>query len=74
MDKIGKFFHSPANWCGLSLSSVALVLGGLGLAPWGGAALAVLGYALGFGVGGVWAGWLGAFVRFLISCVYVPDA
>jgi hypothetical protein len=56
MNKIGKFFQSPANWCGLSLSSVALVLGGLGLALWGGAALAVLGYALGFGVGGVWAG------------------
>lgn len=56
MDKIGKFFHSPANWCGLCLSSVGLVLGGLGLAQWGGAALAVLGYALGFGVGGVWAG------------------
>jgi hypothetical protein len=56
MNKIGNFLQSPANWCGMGLSTVALILSGLGLAQWGGAALAVLGYAMGFGVGGLWAG------------------
>jgi hypothetical protein len=56
MNKITRFLQSPANWCGLGLSTVALVLSSLGLAQWGGAALAVLGYGAGFAVGGLWLG------------------
>ena len=56
MNKIGRFLQSPANWCGVGLSTMALVLSSLGLAQWGATALAVLGYAAGFGVGGLWLG------------------
>ncbi|MDP2367930.1 hypothetical protein [Rhodoferax sp.] len=56
MNKIGRFLQSPANWCGVGLSTAALVLSSLGLAQWGATALAVLGYAAGFGVGGLWLG------------------
>ncbi|OGB28801.1 MAG: hypothetical protein A3F78_07210 [Burkholderiales bacterium RIFCSPLOWO2_12_FULL_61_40] len=56
MNKISSFLQSPANWGGLGLSTVALVLSSLGLAQWGGGALALLGYAAGFGVAGMWFG------------------
>lgn len=56
MNKIGHFLQSPANWGGIGLSTVALVLSSLGLAQWGGGALALLGYAAGFGVAGMWFG------------------
>ena len=56
MNKISRFLQSPANWCGVGLSTVALVLSSLGLAQWGATALALLGYAAGFGVGGLWLG------------------
>ena len=56
MNRVSNFLTSPANWCGMGLSSVALILSGLGLAQWGGVGLAVLGYIMGFGVGGLWAG------------------
>lgn len=49
---------SPANWCGLGLASIVLVLKALGLlgTTWG-LGVAGLGYAVGFVVGGVWFGW-----------------
>lgn len=56
LHQIGRFLQSPANWCGVGLSSAALILSGLGLMQWGAPALAVLGYAAGFGVGGLWLG------------------
>lgn len=57
MHKISRFLQSPANWCGMGLSSVALLLSSLGLAQWGAGALALLGYMAGFSVGGLWFGW-----------------
>lgn len=55
-----RFTQSPANWCGLGLGTLALLLSGSGLALWGGAVgsvgLAALGYGAGFGVGGLWLG------------------
>lgn len=59
MHRISRFLQSPANWCGLGLSTVALVLSSLGLAQWGGTLLALMGYAAGFGVGGLWFGFPG---------------
>lgn len=56
MNKISSFLQSSANWGGIGLSSVALVLSSLGLTPWGGEVLALLGYAAGFGVAGLWFG------------------
>lgn len=56
MGKLGRFLQSPANWFGLALSSVALVLSALGLTRWGGLALAALGYAVGFCMAGLWLG------------------
>lgn len=56
MHKISHFLQSPANWGGIGLSSLALVLSSLGLTQWGAGALALLGYAAGFGVAGVWFG------------------
>ena len=56
MNKIGNFLQSPANWGGVGLATLALVLSGLGLTQVGAGALAALGYAAGFGVGGMWFG------------------
>jgi hypothetical protein len=56
MNTISNFLQSPANWFGIGLSTVALVLSSLGLTQVGAGALAVLGYAAGFGVGGMWFG------------------
>lgn len=56
MNKIGNFLQSPANWGGIGLATLALVLSSLGLTQWGGAALALVGYAAGFGIGGMWFG------------------
>jgi hypothetical protein len=56
MNRIVGFLQSPANWTGLGLATVALLLHSLGLTQWGGLGLAGLGYAIGFGVGGLWLG------------------
>ncbi len=57
---LARLAQSPANWCGLGLGTLALLLSGSGLAQWGGmlgtAGLAALGYGTGFGVGGLWLG------------------
>lgn len=55
-----RLLQSPANWCGLGLATVAMLLSATGFAQWGGSVgtlgLAALGYATGFGVGGMWLG------------------
>ncbi len=59
LQRAGRFLQSPANWCGLGLGTVALVLSGGGVAAGGAlgaAGLAALGYGAGFGVGGLWLG------------------
>jgi hypothetical protein len=60
MNGIQRWLFSGANWSGLALATVALLLSAFGLAQWGGTvgtlALAVLGYGVGFGVGGLWLG------------------
>ena len=56
MNKIGNFLQSPANWGGVGLATLALALSSVGLVQVGAGALALLGYAAGFGVGGMWFG------------------
>lgn len=56
MNKISNFLQSPANWGGIGLATLALVLSSVGLVQVGAGALALLGYAAGFGVGGMWFG------------------
>jgi hypothetical protein len=56
MDKLIRFFVSPANWCGLGLATAVLVLKALGLVGLSGLGVAVLGYAAGFVAGGMWLG------------------
>ena len=55
--KAWRLLTSPANWVGLALASVALVLKALGLLGGLGLGVALLGYAAGFVVGGLWLGW-----------------
>lgn len=47
---------SPANWFGLGLATLVLGLKAMGLVGWHGLPLALLGYAAGFAVGGLWMG------------------
>ena len=56
MNKISNFLQSPANWGGMGLATLALVLSSVGLTQVEAGALALLGYAAGFGVGGMWFG------------------
>jgi hypothetical protein len=51
-----RFLGSPANWLGLGLATVALVLKALGLLGTLGLGVAVVGYAAGFVAGGLWFG------------------
>jgi hypothetical protein len=55
-DKLLRILTSPANWCGLGLATVVLVLKALGLVGVAGLPLALVGYVAGFGVGGLWLG------------------
>ncbi len=57
MQKLLRLIVSPANWCGLGLATVVLLLEGLGLVGLAGWPLALLGYAAGFVAGGLWLGW-----------------
>ena len=36
LNTLTRFTQSPANWCGLGLGTLALLLSGSGLALWGG--------------------------------------
>lgn len=56
MTMLLRWLASPANWCGLGLASVVLVLKGTGLLGTLGLGVAVLGYGAGFVVGGLWLG------------------
>ena len=56
IDQLMRFAVSPANWCGLGLATVVLVLKGLGLVGLAGLPVALLGYAIGFVAGGLWLG------------------
>ncbi len=56
MSKFARILQSPANWCGLGLATVAMVLSAAGLTQWGAPLLAAVGYAVGFGIGGLWLG------------------
>lgn len=55
--KAWRLLTSPANWGGLALASVTLVLKALGLLGSLGLGVALLGYAAGFVVAGLWLGW-----------------
>ena len=55
-DKLSRVLTSPANWSGLALAIVVLVLKALGLVGVAGLPLALLGYAAGFVAGGLWLG------------------
>jgi hypothetical protein len=54
--KLLRLVASPANWCGLGLASVVLVLKAMGLLGDLGLGVAVLGYLAGLGMGGLWLG------------------
>jgi hypothetical protein len=56
MDKLMRLIGAPANWCGLGLASVVLVLKALGFLGTMGLGVAALGYVAGFVIGGVWLG------------------
>jgi hypothetical protein len=56
MDKLLRILTSPANWCGLGLATAVLVLKAMNLIGSAALPLAVLGYAAGFLVGGLWLG------------------
>lgn len=51
-----RILGSPANWLGLGLATVALVLKALGLLGTLGLGVALVGYAAGFVAGGLWFG------------------
>lgn len=55
--KLLRLIAAPAQWCGLGLAAVVLVLEGLGLLGTLGLGVAALGYAAGFVIGGLWFGW-----------------
>jgi hypothetical protein len=54
--KLLRLIASPANWCGLALALAVLLLKALGLLGGLGLGVALLGYAVGFVVGGLWLG------------------
>jgi hypothetical protein len=56
MHRLLRILQSPAHWCGLALATLVLLLHNLGLTQWGGLGLALLGYAVAYGVGGLWFG------------------
>ena len=51
-----RFLTAPANWCGLGLATIVLVLKSLGLLGFSGLAVALLGYIAGFMAGALWFG------------------
>lgn len=57
MNRWSNLLHSPANWGGLALATVALAPLALGWPLWGGWLLPPLGYAVGFATTGLWTGW-----------------
>lgn len=56
LTKLFRLIASPANWCGLALAGSVLVLKVMGLLGTLGLGVAMLGYAAGFVIGGLWLG------------------
>jgi hypothetical protein len=56
MQKLIRLVGAPANWCGLGLASIVLVLKALGFLGTLGLGVAALGYVAGFVIGGLWLG------------------
>jgi hypothetical protein len=56
IDKLQRFLTSPANWCGLGLATVVLLLQVFGLLGLSGLGVAAIGYVAGFAAGGLWLG------------------
>ena len=56
MQKLMRLIASPANWCGLGLASVVLVLKAAGFLGTMGLGVAAIGYIAGFVIGGLWLG------------------
>ena len=56
MNKVMRLVAAPANWCGLAMAIVVLVLKATGLLGSLGLGVAVLGYVAGFVIGGLWLG------------------
>lgn len=56
MEKLFRIVASRANWCGLALATAVLVLKALGYVGFSGLAVAAVGYAAGFVIGGLWLG------------------
>jgi hypothetical protein len=54
--KLLRLIAAPANWCGLAVAIAVLVLKSLGLLGNLGLGVALLGYAVGFVIGGLWLG------------------
>ena len=54
--KLSRILLSPANWLGMTVAIVVLVLKAIGLVGLAGLPLALLGYAAGFVAGGLWFG------------------
>jgi len=54
--KLVRLVGAPANWCGLGLASIVLVLKALGLLGTMGLGVAAFGYVAGFVIGGLWLG------------------
>jgi hypothetical protein len=57
MNKLENLLYSPANWCGLTLATLAIAPLAIGVPLWGGWLLAPLGYGVGFATAGLWFGW-----------------
>jgi hypothetical protein len=55
-NKLMRLVASAANWCGLGLASVVLVLKAMGFLGTLGLGVAALGYVAGFVMGGLWLG------------------
>lgn len=56
LKRLLRLFTAPAHWVALLLAAVVLVLQGLGVLGASGIVLALLGYAAGWFVGGMWLG------------------